>query len=156
VIWRYFLFLSYGMLQPLNYSALSEFRCTQLSCTAFYWSIPHPTELHCTLLSYTTPCWVTPQNLLNYAALFWATLHVLSNAAPYWATGHSIELCCTLLSYISPYLAALHPTKLWCAALYWAKVHHAMLHCILKHFQEKKLMCAKKVTKLPALTVMTQ
>ncbi len=117
---------------PLSYAA-----------PAFYWALTHPTELHCTLVSYDAACWATlfhPTELcctlLNYAApseqcctllssgaLYWAT------TVQYWATQYPTELRWTLLSYAEPYWATLNPTELRCTLLsyavhYWATQHH--------------------------------
>jgi hypothetical protein len=59
---------------------------------SFHWSKLHPTDLHCTLLS--------------YAATSRATLcPILSYAAPCWATMQPTKLCCIQLSYVAPYLS---------------------------------------------------
>jgi hypothetical protein len=67
---------------------------------SFHWAKLHPTELHCTLLS--------------YAATSWASLcPILSYPAPCWATMHRTELCCIQLSYVAlrfTLWAKLHPT----------------------------------------------
>ncbi len=96
----------------------TELPCTLLSFTAsffpfflsyaaphwaapeFYSAITHPTELHCTLLSYDAACWATLSHpteqqcftLLNYAAPSEQCCTLLSHGALYWATLHLTEL----------------------------------------------------------------
>ncbi len=82
---------------------------------SFHWAKLHPTELHCTLLSYDAPSWATGHptelrcTLLSYAAFNWATQH------PIWATLHPkiygapSELSCTFLSYAAPVWTMVHP-----------------------------------------------
>ncbi len=97
----------------------------------FHWAKLHPTELHCTLLS--------------YAATSWATLcPILSYPAPNWAKKHHTELCCIQLSYLAlrfTLCATLHPTELSCALLsyaapFWAMLHTSELCCTLPSFAD--------------------
>ncbi len=73
-------FLSYVAPSELHCTIWAKLHCTPLSCAMYpielqsilFWAIPHPFELHCTLLSY-----------------------------PPFHTLHPAELCCTLLNYAS-------------------------------------------------------
>ncbi len=110
---------------------------------SFPWAKPHPTELHCTLLSYN--------------ALSWAMRHpnelrctLLIYTAPYWATLHPTKLCCIQLSYAAPYLTyaahylsyTLHPLSF--AAPFWATLHPSELCCT-----RSSLRCALRASLHP-------
>jgi hypothetical protein len=67
---------------------------------SFHWTKLHPTELHCTLLSYTATSWATLCPILSYPE-------------PCWATMHPTELCCIQLIYVALGL----PSELSCTLL---------------------------------------
>ncbi len=73
----------------------TELCCTLLSCAAPYWSVLHPTELCRTLLSYAAPYRAMPR--------------------PNWATPHPAEICRTLPYYAASFWAmphlSEHPTE---------------------------------------------
>ncbi len=92
-----------------------------LSFAAPYCAMLHPTELQCTLLSY---------------SILWATLHRTELSVTFLGFPATSELGCILLSYAAactlrskdaPYWSALHPAERHCtfwATLYpfWAKL----------------------------------
>jgi hypothetical protein len=106
---------------------------------SFHWAKLHPTELHCTLLSYAATSWVTLCPILSYPAPCWAKKHptelcciqlsYLALRFTLWATLHPTELHCTLLSYAATSWATLCPILSY-AAPCWATMHPTKLCCI--------------------------
>ncbi len=79
----------------------TELHCILLSCDAHCWALSHPTELHYTLLSYAAPWWATSPPppcawmiILSFATTFYSTLF-----CTFWSMQHPTELCYILLSY---------------------------------------------------------
>jgi hypothetical protein len=117
---------------------------TELSGAAFQWSLPHPSELHCTFLNYAAPS-AQCRTLLSHGALYWVTLHLTELRCSHSAALHPIELhptklCWTLLSYAASYWAMVHPAELrWTlhrllAHPNWATLPPTELRCALPSY----------------------
>ncbi len=132
----------WATLHPLSFPA------PHWAAPPFYWAKTHPTEPHCTLLSYDAACWATLSHptelcctllnyavpselamlhlteprgtLLSYAAPYWATQYPLSCASPYWAKVHPASYTAPPYELAHPKWTTLHPTELLCSLLSYA------------------------------------